>query len=191
MISYRKAIREEAEMIAEYFVSALPVESFLALDSRLTIEGLTSLYADYIRAENTLYSYRNTFVAVTEDGFVAGAICGYSGDDFLELKKPITEDFEKRFGPNPYAQCNETGPGEFYLDSIGVAKEMRSQGIGRNLFEAIIKYAFEQGHKTIGLLVDTDNPKAEKLYRKIGFEEVGKKDFMGHTMKHIQIKAAD
>ena len=42
------------------------------------------------------------------------------------------------------------------------------------------------GIRATGLLVDTDNPLAERLYLRLGFERVGVKPFLGHTMYHMQ-----
>ena len=46
--------------------------------------------------------------------------------------------------------------------------------------------AAQFGHDVVGLLVDLDNPSAEKLYERLGFRTVGEKDFFGHRMKHKQ-----
>ena len=43
-------------------------------------------------------------------------------------------------------------------------------------------------HK-IGLLVDKDNPLAEKLYVAQGFRYVGDTTWGGHPMKHLQYHA--
>lgn len=182
----RDARKEDSEAIAEYLVSAWPVEVFLEMDANLTLCGLRAIIRTYVEAEDTIYSYRNTVVAVS-DGTVVGAINGYSGDRFKELKRPVVEDLRKRFGDIPYASVEETGPGEFYLDSIGVNPSMRSKGIGSGLFKAMIRRASLGGHKVAGLLVDYDNPKAEALYRRLGFEYVDDKDFLGHRMKHLQV----
>ena len=42
------------------------------------------------------------------------------------------------------------------------------------------------GLPAVGLLVDKGNPKAEKLYTRIGFKYVGDSSWGGHEMKHLQ-----
>ena len=59
---------------------------------------------------------------------------------------------------------------ELLMDGICVDKEMRGQGIGSLLLEAIYDFAKENDYKTIRLDVVDTNPKARKLYEKIGFE---------------------
>lgn len=188
-ISYRDARKEDAWDISGFFMAAWPVEEFLKMSDSLTVSGLRDMVRGYAEAEDTLYSYRNTIVAEC-DGRVVGAICGYDGADFRRLKRPVTEDLRSRFGEVAYASSEETGPGEFYLDSIGVDSDMRSHGIGSGLFSAMVARAAGLGHATVGLLVDDDNPRAEKLYARLGFRTVGKVDFLGHMMKHMQAETA-
>lgn len=188
-ITYRDARKDDALEISGFFMAAWPVEEFLKMSDSLTLHGLRDIIRGYAEAEDTLYSYRNTIVAEYE-GRIVGAICGYDGADFRRLKHPVAEDLKTRFGEVAYVSSEETGPGEFYLDSIGVDSGMRSHGIGSGLFSAMISRAAGLGHTTVGLLVDEDNPRAEKLYARLGFRTVGRVDFLGHPMKHMQAGTA-
>lgn len=58
---------------------------------------------------------------------------------------------------------------ELLMDGIVVDTEMRGKGIGSKLFEALIKYAKEQGFLKIRLDVVDTNPRAKKLYIRMGF----------------------
>ena len=60
------------------------------------------------------------------------------------------------------------------------------RGIGRALIEAMRDRAFAEGHARVGLIVDVDNPPAERLYLSLGFQRVGNKRFLGHAMHHLQ-----
>ena len=51
----------------------------------------------------------------------------------------------------------------------------------------MIQKATESGHTCIGLLVDEENPQAEKLYRKTGFQRKNPTTFLGHKMWHLQL----
>lgn len=189
----RKAEKKDAAEIARLFLMAWPVEEFLAMDPSLTEEGLAEVVKGYVEAEDTVYSYRHTIVAVGSDDsgeIIAGAINGYDGALYQELKRPVVEDLRRRFpsAQKDYGDVTETEAGEYYLDSIGVLPSMRSHGIGSKLFEAILSRVKSEGYKTVGLIVDTDKPKAEALYIRLGFRHVGYRDFMGHTMKHMQME---
>lgn len=189
-ITFRRARREESAEIAALIISAWPVEDFLKMSPELDMKQFVSMVENYVRAENTIYSYRNTVAAVL-DGAVAGAVVGYDGAAAGELKRPVLEDLERRFGHTPFADAEETGEGEFYVDSIAVSPRMRSAGIGSALLRTILLEASVRGHETAGLLVDKDNPAAAALYSRLGFKAVGTKFFLGHEMTHMQIIISD
>ena len=94
--------------------------------------------------------------------------------------------FAARFGASDMKWDDETGPGDFYYDSVAVDPSYRGSGIGSALFDAMDRRAAELGFDVAGLLVDLDNPAAERLYERLGFRTVGEKDFFGHRMKHKQ-----
>ena len=80
----------------------------------------------------------------------------------------------------------ETEAGEFYLDSLAVSSSFRGKGIAKQLLAAAIEKARELGIPKVGLLVDKGNPRAEKLYTKVGFEYVNDTVWGGHGMRHLQ-----
>ena len=173
-ITVRDCRKGDASAVAWLIMSAWPVEEFLAMDPSMTEENLHERITGYVEADNTLYSYRNTIVAV-------------DGAFYEELKKPIIEDLSAfTESPNDFSIVKETEAGEFYLDSIGVDPQMRSRGIGSKLFEAAFDRARRLGFRKVGLIVDIDKPKAEALYLRLGFTVAGMKDFFGHQMKHMQ-----
>lgn len=136
------------------------------------------------RMEGTQYSYRNALVA-TADGVPAGAIVGYDGSQLYRLRES-TLAVVHRYNQQFAAIEDETEEGEFYIDSIGILPEFRGCGVGRKLLTAMREQAFSAGHGCVGLLVDCENPQAERLYVSIGFVQVGTKRFFGHTMRHLQ-----
>jgi predicted GNAT family acetyltransferase len=54
------------------------------------------------------------------------------------------------------------------------------------LIDAFCKRALAQGHKRVGLIVDFDNPTAERLYTSQGFKRIGERLFFEHKMWHLQ-----
>lgn len=62
---------------------------------------------------------------------------------------------------------------DIYL--LVVAKEYQQQGIGQKLFEQLIKEAKNKQLETIFLEVRVSNEPAYQLYRKLGFQEVGRR----------------
>lgn len=180
LINIRMARPEEASQIAGLFMLAWPVEEILESNG-ISYGQLHESIIRVAASRETIYSYENTIVAEI-DGRVVGAMCAYDGADYQRLKQPIVDTLGKDSG---FAALKETEAGEFYLDSVGVLPEYRGRGIASLLFEAQCQRAALLGHKVAGLIVDEDKPKAEALYKRLGFRHIGNRDFFGHRMKHM------
>jgi len=61
---------------------------------------------------------------------------------------------------------------EAYIDGVAVMPAYRGRGVGTRLIAALEVWATGQGMSIIRLEVVDANPRAEKLYRRIGFEAV-------------------
>lgn len=59
-----------------------------------------------------------------------------------------------------------------YLSYLVIREEFRNQGIGTKLIDYICEYAHQLGISQITLNVESNNPRAKKLYLKEGFNEV-------------------
>lgn len=182
-IIVRAATREDAATIAQAVAMAIGDEATLhdyCGDDYLTV------LTEVARSEATQYSWQNALIAEVE-GLVAGAIVGYDGADLSTLREGTFTILHKRIGHTPTI-ADETEEGEYYLDSIAVLPEFRGRGVAHSLIVAFCDKAFIAGHQRVGLIVDNDNHKAEKLYSSLGFERVGTKIFFGHQMWHLQRK---
>lgn len=177
-ITIRSAQREDAALIAEVVCMAVGYD---------TTHPIYPVFHTLAACDNAQYSYLNTLVAEV-DGMVAGALVGYDGAHLEALREPIFPLLLKHLGEVPHIE-DETAAGEFYLDSLGVLPRFRGLGVGSALLNTMSNRAFAAGHERVGLIVDTDNPKAEKLYTELGFVRVGKKRFLGHDMWHLQRSA--
>jgi ribosomal protein S18 acetylase RimI-like enzyme len=101
------------------------------------------------------------------------------------LERPGTELFvaweqDQRAGFILLAPCGLAGSP--YVASIAVAAEARGQGIGSQLLRFAEDRFADRGH--IFLLVSSFNQRAQKLYRRHGYEFVGElKDYLvpGHS----------
>ena len=112
----------------------------------------------------------------------------YDGADVKRLRKRFIEAAIVAFGIDYSAMELETEEGEFYLDSLAVSNQYRGKGIASKLLDAAISRARELGLPAVGLLCDKGNPKAERLYTKVGFQYVNDTTWGGHAMKHLQYK---
>ena len=181
MITTRHATREDAEIIAKAVAMAIG-EEFALRD--YCGEDYMSVLEEIARGDATQYSWRNAVVAEVE-GKCVGAVVGYDGAQLYELREGTFTVLRECVGRVPNI-ADETEPGECYLDSVGVLPECRGKGVGQALVEAFCERAFAQGYRCVGLIVDQENPNAERLYTSLGFKRVGVKPFFGHQMWHLQ-----
>lgn len=180
-ISVRPAHREDAATIARVVAMAIGDEK--ALQAYCGDDYLAVL-SEIAATEQTQYSWHDALVAEV-DGVVAGAVVGYDGAQLQALREGTFSVLRAQIGRVPTI-ADECEAGEYYLDSIGVLPEFRGFGVGRALVEAFCQKAFSEGHERVGLIVDYDNPQAEKLYTSLGFRRVATKLFFGHRMWHLQ-----
>ncbi len=67
------------------------------------------------------------------------------------------------------SSANDLRPGQIELTYIGVAPQVRGQGIGKTILAAFVEAARAAGYTSVALSVETDNPAALALYTKFGF----------------------
>lgn len=184
-IKIRKADREDSAAIATCLLLAMEdiVCEFIGQrDPNKAKEFLLH----FIEQEHNQYSYQNCFVA-EDDHQVIAAVNIYDGSQLNQLRVPISQYIKTHFNTD-FNPEDETQPGEYYIDSLGVNPNLQGKGIGATVLKFLINYFVIQNGKTIGLLVDEENPKAKKLYLKLGFKSVGQKILVGKRMEHLQIK---
>ena len=142
------------------------------------------MMAMLVRREDSQYSYMNTLVAMDGDK-VVGVAVSYDGCRLHELRRAFIEAAKDYIGMDHSGMDDETQAGELYLDSLAVLPEYRCRGIAKDLLWATMKHANLLGLPVVGLLVDKDNPRAEKLYTSVGFRFVNDLLWGGHSMKHL------
>lgn len=147
----------------------------------------------FVREENNQYSYQNCWV-VEQDNNVVECDCRivatvniYDGRKLEELRWPIIKYIKEHFNRELVVE-DETEPGEFYIDSFGVSLDQQGKGLGSEILKFLVDEYVNRQNRTLGLLVDIENPNAKRLYLKMGFKSVGKKTLVGKTLEHLQIK---
>lgn len=180
-IIVRGATPEDAATIARTVALAIGDEGAL---QAYCGEDYLAVLTEIAGREATQYSWQQALIAEV-DGVVAGAVVGYDGARLQELRNGTLSVICERIGRIPKI-TDETETGEYYLDSVGVLPEFRGRGVGRALVAAFCDKVFAEEHGRVGLMVDYENPNAERLYTSLGFERVGTKLFFGHRMWHLQ-----
>lgn len=187
-ITLRPGRREDAPEIAGLIVMAMTDECCRHFyGERHTAADFLRLITDLAAREDTQYSFRNAICATDRDGGIAGVSVSYDGARLIELRRPFIEEALARFGIDHSGMTPETQAGETYLDSLAVHPQYRGRGIAGMLLKATAERARTAGAGPLGLLVDEGNPKAERLYVRSGFREVGRTAWGGHGMKHMQM----
>ena len=181
-LNIREAAIDDAPLIAKVVAMAIGEEGsrhYCGDDHQLVLEELA-------RLEDSQYSYRNAMIAEV-DGIPAGAAVAYDGADLYAMRDVTLKHIFNRTGKTHNIE-DETDASEVYLDSIAVLPEYRGLGIGKGLLHALKERALKGYGKNLGLLVDFENPEAERLYKSVGFERMNVKDFLGHKMWHLVIR---
>ncbi len=62
-----------------------------------------------------------------------------------------------------------TAPNEWYVFCLAVSEDVRGQGIGSHLLTRLEERAIQSGATKISLQVINTNPRAEDLYKRLGF----------------------
>jgi len=181
----RKASVNDTNYVAPLLLLAMQDIVYQFTDSKDNNKAREFL-AYFIGKENNQYSYQNCFV-VEEENKIVAAVNLYDGSKLHKLRQPVIE-YISRHSHSAIHIEDETQPGEYYIDSLGVTEDLQGKGIGTMMLQFIINHYVKKEKQTLGLLVDKDNPKAKKLYLKLGFELVDEKFFMGKIYEHLQVK---
>ena len=181
----RKATEDDSTTISEHLFLAIEdfLYEFMGIEDA---EKAKEFLLHFVEKENNQYSFQNCLVAESENEII-GSINIYDGAKLDTLSHPIVQYVKAHFNLD-FNPEKETQKGEYYIDSFGVSPNQQGKGVGTKLLQHVIDTYIVDNKQTLGLLVDEENPNAEKLYRKLGFEFVGRKVLVGRTMKHLQMK---
>ena len=181
----RKATKDDSTAISEHLFLAIEdfLYEFMGIEDT---EKAKEFILHFVEKENNQYSFQNCLVAESENE-ILGSINIYDGAKLDSLSHPIIQYIKAHFNED-FDPERETQKGEYYIDSFGVSPNYQGKGVGTRMLQHAIKVYTVENKQTLGLLVDEENPKAEKLYRKLGFEFVGRKVLVGKKVKHLQLK---
>ncbi len=101
----------------------------------------------------------------------------YGDRRFVDLKPtPLVREFGLVRGLKKFARLAalDSAPrrDEVLVESLAVRPEMRGQGIGSRLLDAVCAFARKNGFASVGLEVVDTNPSARRLYERVGFVPV-------------------
>lgn len=163
----RNAMVTDAPFIARVVLAGIDM---LDLDDAIPAEQqpIFEHLVELCRMDDTLYSFRNTCIAEVQDK-VVGALVAYDGARYAALRAKTFGLVQQTSGMDLSRNAMETGPGEFYLDSMAILSDYKGVGIGKMLMRDRMDYAFNNKFKEVTLLVDKDKPRLQKYYESMGF----------------------
>lgn len=167
IVQLRDATSEDAPSIARVVLAGielLDMDAALPDNQRVLYEHLVGI----CRMDDTLYSYRNTRIAEV-DGCAVGALVAYDGARYAKMREKTFGLVQQTSGMDLNHKAMETGPGEFYLDSMAILSDYRGAGIGKMLMRDRIDFALSNGFQKVTLLVDKDKPRLQRYYECEGF----------------------
>lgn len=167
IVQLRDATLDDAPFIARVVLAGidmLDMDAVLPDDQRAIFEHLIKI----CRMDDTLYSYLNTRIAEV-DGKPVGALVAYDGAHYALMREKTFGLVQQTSGMDLSHNAMETGPGEFYLDSMAILSDYRGIGIGKLLMRDRVDFAFNNGSQKVTLLVDKDKPRLQQYYESEGF----------------------
>ncbi|KRM88800.1 GNAT family acetyltransferase [Liquorilactobacillus vini DSM 20605] len=184
----RSAKKDDAIQIVPLFTIIL---NEMELPSLKTIPAAKLTYV--IEKSFASPQYRGTpaqTLVAEINGKIAGFAWGYPDENEHQVDE-VMRSFFPEVGLPASTQIfddDEAFSAEWYLDSIAVSPEFQGQGIGTALLKELPQIAKNLGKTRIGLNVDWANPKANKLYHKLGFIKNGTTKLSQHKYDHLILK---
>lgn len=179
-ISFRGGRPEDASFIAECILAGVGAWDFSGNADEETML-LYRAMASVCGIEDSLYSYCHCRIAQC-NGKAVGCMTSYPGDDYARLRELTWSSIHKVMGgERPMSSDYETGPGEYYLDTLALAPEFRGFGLGKELLLDSAERARAAGYERITLIVEQDHPKLISYYESIGFQIESQMTFLGEA----------
>lgn len=179
----RPAVPDDAQAVVPLIFDAIGDIAYWLTGTAAPEEALTAMTGWFRRGGNRL-GYEQIRVAEAE-GRVAGMSLAYPGGRGPELDRPLLERFHGQASSAPAAFVKEAEDDEFYLDSLAVASSERGKGLGTALIRDFEAEAARKGFRKASLLVSEDKPRAEALYRSLGYEREGERLILGAVYAHM------
>lgn len=149
----------------------------------------TTLYPVFEQAfllKDYRYGWPQTFVHETT-GQVDGILVGYPHVKEAHIDDAFAPLLPK-VGIAPGAELFpdvETYTNEWYVDTLAVAEDAQGHGIGTALLRGVEPLLKARGESLLSLNVDQTNPRAEHLYKRVGYQKNGELMIGSHRYNHM------
>lgn len=181
---YCRPAEKKDSVEAAYLIHLAIKDIADALTGEKETDKIRAELAHLFQQENNRLSYQNCLV-IEEHEKVIGIAIAYAGDDAEKLDKPIIERLIKKTGNNHIQLDKEAEPGDYYIDTVSVHPLGQGKGIGSLLFKEVEKLAKSKGFHQLSLNVAEDNPRAKKLYTRLGYKKDKVIEITGHEYDYM------
>ncbi|WP_058304209.1 GNAT family N-acetyltransferase [Gorillibacterium timonense] len=182
----RAAVRDDAPWVSSLILDAIDDIALYLTGTESPEHALRAVEDWFLRPGNRL-SYENIRVAV-DNGRVTGMALMYPGEHGSTLDAPLLAHLREMSPQALEAFPAEACEDEFYLDSLAVSAEARGKGIGTELIRDFEAEAAQRQYRKASLLVSQDKPKAEALYRSLGYQKDGERMLLDHQVYYHMVK---
>lgn len=191
-IQFRPAQASDQEAACSLIYSSAP-EIFDYLFA-LKKPALDFLRFSFIEGSG-LFGYKNHVVATIENT-VTGIGAFYSGKEYFSLGLGNTKHIFKFFGPikgmSVLKKCLQVqklipppDKSTEYVADLGIKESFRGQGIGTALLKHQMAIAQSKKRRFYVLDVAANNPRAQKLYEKLGLKVIEERIFSGTSQDSL------
>ena len=180
VVTIERAMKDDDRVAAELTLMAYKDMSYEIFGAK-NDEEILKYYSALWQADNNRFSYCYSFLAKVE-GTPIGLMTCYIPDLTKKLILPTIKQVLGICGARfimhilthlnyfvPFASTVEANADEFYIGTLAVLPEYRSQRVGVKLLEYMRQLAKAQGYSKCSLLVDADNEGGILFYEKNGF----------------------
>jgi ribosomal protein S18 acetylase RimI-like enzyme len=171
----RPAVKADSAAIAKLFlISSDGLAAYIW--SRLAEPGeeLAAVGARRYAREGVAFSYQNCVIAEC-DGEVAGMLHAFpmEHDPGAAEADPVLR---------PYSELEDYG--SLYVSGVALFPRYRGSGIGTQLMAAAVERAQGLGLQRVSLICFEQNTSAMRLYRRLGYTEIGRRPIVPHPTLH-------
>lgn len=184
-IDIRPATLEDVPLLAQVILAAVELSDMSCPPEEEPCREFE--VAKRVCAEpDTLFSYRNALVPCL-NGAPIGAMVSYDGAMYAEAREKTFRMFHDALGNENSSYGIETGPGEYYIDSIALYPQYRGHGIALQLMQYLIDHARRSGFTRITLLCDSSASQKMSYYASLGFVPEYEMDTFGMTFTKMAL----
>lgn len=180
----RLATPADAAVAAPLIIQAMEDLACFFVNSKKPSDALP-LFETFFKQKRNQYSFEHTLVYEESDQ-VAGTLTAYDGGALKALRAPFLKHIEEEYSIENFHLEEETEVGELYIDTVSVNPHFQGLGIGTKLIKACFEKAEQLNYDRVGLIVDLENPQAQKLYERLDFKKIKTRQFMGGEYTHMQ-----